>query len=49
MTAQPLTFTTSVPQGKVSPTRSPTILDTKKRSGVPTIAPALTSAAPVRR
>src|SRR5471030_254558 len=49
MTKQPVTFTTKVPQGNVSPTRWPTILATKKRSGVPTIAPALTSAPPIRR
>src|SRR5476649_149287 len=49
MMKQPVTFTTRVPQGKVSPTRWPTILATKKRSGVPTMAPALTSAPPIRR
>src|SRR5262249_37072369 len=44
MSTQPLTFTTSVPHGKVSPKRRATAPETKKRVGVPTMAPNTTSA-----
>jgi hypothetical protein len=47
MTTQPLTFTTRVPQGKVSPNRRAMTPDTKKRDGVPTMAPKATIAPPI--
>src|SRR4029450_4994266 len=47
MTIQPLTLTTSVPHGKVSPKRRATTPDMKNRAGVPTAAPSATSAPPI--